>query len=163
MTDREFFLSRRPEEFKMFQDVLRALPADKIGYKPHDRSPSAQQIMWIIAQEHESCVELLDTGRTEWREQAAPNAAEISRRFDTAWRAIDERAKKLDDAGWTRKGEFLYEGKVVDTKAVGEFLWFILFDAIHHRGQLTTYIRPMGGRVPAVYGPSADTQQEQAA
>jgi uncharacterized damage-inducible protein DinB len=31
-----------------------------------------------------------------------------------------------------------------------------LFDAIHHRGQLSVYIRPMGGRVPSIYGPSAD-------
>jgi hypothetical protein len=45
MTDREFFISRRPEEFKMFQEVLRAIPADKLGYKPHDRSPSAAQII----------------------------------------------------------------------------------------------------------------------
>ena len=37
-------------------------------------------------------------------------------------------------------------------------LWFILFDAIHHRGQLTTYIRPMGGKVPPVYGPSGDSR-----
>ena len=31
-----------------------------------------------------------------------------------------------------------------------------LNDAIHHRGQLTTYLRPMGGKVPSIYGPSAD-------
>jgi uncharacterized damage-inducible protein DinB len=29
-------------------------------------------------------------------------------------------------------------------------------DAIHHRGQLTTYLRPMGSKVPSIYGPSAD-------
>ena len=39
---------------------------------------------------------------------------------------------------------------------VGGLLWLALFDAVHHRGQLTTYIRPMGGKVPSVYGPSAD-------
>ena len=39
------------------------------------------------------------------------------------------------------------------------FLWFILFDAIHHRGQLTVYIRPMGGTVPGVYGPSGDSRR----
>ena len=42
---------------------------------------------------------------------------------------------------------------------IGEFLWFILFDAIHHRGQLSTYIRPMGGQVPAIYGPSGDSRR----
>ncbi len=36
------------------------------------------------------------------------------------------------------------------------FVWGFLFDAIHHRGQLSTYLRPMGGKVPSIYGPSAD-------
>jgi uncharacterized damage-inducible protein DinB len=30
--------------------------------------------------------------------------------------------------------------------------------SVHHRGQLSTYLRPMGGKVPPIYGPSADTQ-----
>jgi len=30
--------------------------------------------------------------------------------------------------------------------------------SVHHRGQLSTYLRPMGGQVPGIYGPSADTQ-----
>ena len=39
---------------------------------------------------------------------------------------------------------------------MGEFFWFSLLDAIHHRGQLSVYIRPMGGKVPSIYGPSGD-------
>jgi len=35
-------------------------------------------------------------------------------------------------------------------------LWGFLFDAIHHRGQLSSYLRPMGAKVPSIYGPSAD-------
>ena len=50
------------------------------------------------------------------------------------------------------------DGKVVSEQPVGQFLWFILFDAIHHRGQLAAYLRPMGGKVPAIYGPSADAR-----
>jgi hypothetical protein len=34
--------------------------------------------------------------------------------------------------------------------------WSFLFDLVHHRGQLTTYLRPMGSTVPQIYGPSAD-------
>ena len=39
---------------------------------------------------------------------------------------------------------------------ISGFLWMFFFDAIHHRGQLSTYIRPMGGKVPSIYGPSGD-------
>ena len=37
--------------------------------------------------------------------------------------------------------------------------WGVLFDLIHHRGQLSTYLRPMGSTVPAIYGPSADESE----
>jgi len=39
-----------------------------------------------------------------------------------------------------------------------ELAWGVLFDLIHHRGQLSTYLRPMGSTVPAIYGPSADEE-----
>jgi uncharacterized damage-inducible protein DinB len=162
MTDREFFISRRPEEFKMFQEVLRAMPADKLGYKPHDRSPSAAQIMWMIAKEQEACVQALDNGKVEWQDVAPPTAPEILSTFEKHWQALDDRLQKADDKLWNRNAQFVYEGKVVDEQPVGKALWFMLFDAIHHRGQLTAYLRPMGGRVPAVYGPSADTQDKAA-
>jgi len=42
--------------------------------------------------------------------------------------------------------------------SMGHMFWLGLFDAIHHHGQLTVYIRPMGGRVLAIYGPSADDE-----
>ena len=37
------------------------------------------------------------------------------------------------------------------------FLAMALKHSVHHRGQLSTYLRPMGGKVPGIYGPSADT------
>ncbi len=70
--------------------------------------------------------------------------------------ALEERVRAMDDAAWSRKGTLRSKGKVMMEPPVGEFLWFLLFDAIHHRGQLSAYIRPMGGKVPSIYGPSAD-------
>jgi uncharacterized damage-inducible protein DinB len=43
-----------------------------------------------------------------------------------------------------------------------DLAWMLLLDAVHHRGQLSTYLRPMGGTVPSIYGPSADTMTVQA-
>jgi uncharacterized damage-inducible protein DinB len=47
-------------------------------------------------------------------------------------------------------------GELLMEQSLGGFLWYLFFDAIHHRGQLSTYIRPMGGKVPSIYGPSGD-------
>jgi uncharacterized damage-inducible protein DinB len=44
-------------------------------------------------------------------------------------------------------------------KASGvNFLAMTIKHSVHHRGQLSTYLRPMGGKVPGIYGPTADTQ-----
>jgi uncharacterized damage-inducible protein DinB len=67
-----------------------------------------------------------------------------------------ERVKNLDDAAWGKTAQFLVGGQVALEMPLGEMLWKFLFDAVHHRGQLSTYIRPMGGKVPSIYGPSAD-------
>jgi uncharacterized damage-inducible protein DinB len=69
---------------------------------------------------------------------------------------LTERVAAMEEEEWNRTAQFYFNGKVVSEQPVGTFLWFILFDAIHHRGQLTTYLRPMGSKVPAIYGPSAD-------
>jgi DinB family len=50
----------------------------------------------------------------------------------------------------------LIDGRVYIETTLGHMSWIGLFDAIHHRGQLSVYLRPMGGRVPSIYGPSAD-------
>ena len=70
--------------------------------------------------------------------------------------SLSKRAASLDEKAWQRKVQFLVEGKVMQEPPLGQFLWYLFFDAIHHRGQLSTYIRPMGGKVPSIYGPSGD-------
>jgi hypothetical protein len=68
---------------------------------------------------------------------------------------------QMDETSSNRVAQFYYNGKVVSEQPIGQFLWFILFDAIHHRGQLSAYLRPMGATVPAIYGPSGDSRSMQ--
>mgnify|MGYP002262846311 CR=1 FL=1 len=70
--------------------------------------------------------------------------------------AVNDRLEKLDEAGWEKKGKFLMGEAGAWEDTIGQFLWGFLFDAIHHRGQLSTYLRPMGSKVPAIYTASAD-------
>lgn len=158
MTDRDFYLARLKAEFPAFQKVLRALPKDKLDYRPHERSPSAAQLAWTLAAEHKACCDLLETGAIEWNVTAPPDYEEILSVFERSWKRLEDDVARFDDASWTKLGRFSSGGKEYPGQPVGHFLWFILFDAIHHRGQLTTYIRPMGGTVPGVYGPSGDSK-----
>jgi uncharacterized damage-inducible protein DinB len=156
MTLREFFLQRHKTEFPVTLRVLQALPAGQLAYKPHDRSPSAEQLVWTLAAEYKTCVDVVTENRGEWQNIPAPSQAEMLAIFERASTELADRVEKMSEEDWNRNAQFYYEGKVVSEQPVGQFLWFILFDAIHHRGQLSAYLRPMGGKVPAIYGPSAD-------
>jgi uncharacterized damage-inducible protein DinB len=159
MDDREFFLARRKAELPAFLSVLRALPADRLDYKPHESSPSAQQLVWTLATELGAAVELCDKAETHFPTEPAPDLETMIAKFEKDYAALEERVRAMDDAEWTRKGVLKSKGKVMMEPPVGEFVWYLFFDAIHHRGQLSAYIRPMGGKVPSIYGPSADTRR----
>jgi uncharacterized damage-inducible protein DinB len=157
MTMLEFLGSRRKAEYPVFINVLKAMPKERFDYRPHARSPSAAEIVWTLARGTKACCDLVDAGRVNWTAEPPPADPEaILFAFQESYLALDDRIRRLDESGWLRKAQFLIDGKLFREALVGEFLWFIFFDAIHHRGQLSAYIRPMGGQVPAIYGPSGD-------
>ena len=158
MNTREFYVQRQQKEFDAFVKVLKALPADRLDYKPHDRSPDARQLVSTIAYEMVTCVNVVNEHRGEWKETPPESLDKMVAVFDQAVKTLIDQVSKLDDAGWDAKADFYYGGKKVSESPVSEFLWMCFFDAIHHRGQLTTYLRPMGSKVPAIYGPSADAK-----
>lgn len=153
---REFFLERQKAEAPVFVRVLKALPKDKLSYKPHERSPSAEQLVWTLAGEMRASVEAATEFKTEWKDVTPPPLEEMIRIFEQSSADLADRVSKMDDAAWERQAQFYYQGKLAFEQPAGKFLWFILFDAVHHRGQLAAYLRPMGGKVPSIYGPSAD-------
>jgi uncharacterized damage-inducible protein DinB len=103
-------------------------------------------------------VELVETGDINHRMQvpfeSMDDAVTIYRR---AHEALQPRLKALDDSAWDAMGRFLVQGNVIMEAPRRDLAWMLLMDAVHHRGQLSTYLRPMGSTVPSIYGPSADT------
>ena len=157
MTIREFCLSRRKAEAKAFVSVLKALPKDRLDYRPDPKARTAAELGSLLAAEEAALVELIDKGRIQWEETkplASPDA--MVALYERSHAAVNERLAKMDDAGWERKVEFVMTGGGTWADSLGEFVWGFFVDQVHHRGQLSTYLRPMGGKVPSIYGPSAD-------
>ena len=155
MTLRDFYLKRAKAEFPVFLKVLKALPED-LSYKPHERSPSAEQLVWTVTYEMKALNDAVDTGKCEWQNMTPPGLDEMIGMFEQWSTELLDKVAALDDAAQERNAQFLYQGHVVMERPTVEFLWDFMFDAIHHRGQLSAYLRPMGGKVPSIYGPSAD-------
>ena len=155
MTLRDFYLKRAKAEFPVFLKVLKALPED-LSYKPHDRSPSAEQLVWTITNEMKALNDVAETGKADWADMKPPSRDEMIGMFEKWSNELLDKVAAMDDATQQRNAQFLYQGQVVMERPTVEFLWDFMFDAIHHRGQLSAYLRPMGGKVPSIYGPSAD-------
>lgn len=156
MSTREFFIQRWESELPAFGKVLKAVPENQLTYRPHERSTPAGALAWQLAEEQKQLSELLDTGSVVFEMKPHPSKNDIVAAWDAATEQLRQRLKAADDKKWGGPAKFVMGGNEVWTDTVENMFWGYLFDMVHHRGQLSAYLRPMGGKVPAIYGPSAD-------
>ncbi|HTO76903.1 MAG TPA: DinB family protein [Thermoanaerobaculia bacterium] len=157
MNTREYYAECFKAEKPKFIRVIGAVPNEKAAYRPHPRSSSAADIAWLLASELADACEVVDKGKVEFVQKPAPtDVTESAKAYEKNAKALERRLAKLDDKRWKQKAQFLMDGKVAWEAPLGDMLFGFLFDAIHHRGQLSSYLRPMGAKVPSIYGPSAD-------
>jgi uncharacterized damage-inducible protein DinB len=153
---REYFQACFRAERPTFVRVLKAVPPDRADYRPHPRSTSAGDLVWLLAHELSDACEVIDRGETNFVARPAPTVPESIAAYERNADELDRRLSTLDDARWDGKARFLVDGNPAWETTLGNMLFGFLFDAIHHRGQLSSYLRPMGAKVPSIYGPSAD-------
>lgn len=159
MSNKEFFLACLQTEFKATYDIIAAMPFDEAGYRPHERSRSAYEIAeHIIAHALDFGVILNNDKCDECLVLPFSSSQDGAEQLKLHWEKAIEVLSDYSDSKWNEESvELLVNGNPLLTMPRANMMWFFLFDIIHHRGQLSTYIRPMGGKNPAVYGYSADT------
>lgn len=156
MSERDSFFEIWNREAPKFDSVMEALPTDRLDYRPDPRSRSAGELVTHLAREQEMLVQMMNDGKIDYRESAPEDFGEMRALWKESTRELGDRLKSLDEAGWNRPVKFYSMGRLINETPTHEMLWGFLLDMIHHRGQLSTYIRPMGGKVPSIYGPSGD-------
>ena len=157
MSTREFFAKRLGSETKAFNAVVRALPGERLDYKPHEKNTSAGDLAWQITIEMSQLPDLLGKGEIRWDDVQTPKTIdEIAGAMERNTKAAVEAAQNVSEEHWQSKARFFYKGNLAWENTVEEMAWGYLLDMVHHRGQLTAYLRPMGGKVPSCYGPTAD-------
>ncbi len=152
----EICLPQLANESKTTRRVLEAVPADKGSYKPDERSMSA----WVLAT-HIAGSELLflngiANGQFDRADAAIPESvktpAELGAWYGENIDKVMARLKSMSAAQLAKNIDFM---GAFNLPAVSYF-GFNSSHAIHHRGQLSAYLRPMGAKVPRIYGGSAD-------
>jgi len=163
LSNREFFIQRWEQEYPAFVRVFQALPANRLDYRPHPRSRSAGELVALLVSAQQSCIELCKSRKSMYSglRWLVPSGfgtlAEMIAAYERDHDALGRQLRSLDDNSWNHPA-WLIQGteEILLKDTVGGLLWIALFDVVHHRGQLSTYVRPMGGKVPSIYGPSAD-------
>ena len=151
MDERGLFTGFWEHESKTTSKVIARIPEDS-DYRPDPKSRTASEIAWQIMCEEKMLIDALESGTMEWKPEPAPSTVrEMVELYDAHSADAILRLKALPAERWNGNLEFFG-----DERQASAMAWSFLFDIVHHRGQITTYLRPMGSTVPQIYGPSAD-------
>lgn len=141
------------------RSVIAAIPADKMDYRPDPVTRSAIDLAWHIVSAEDRFLEAVANGVFDL---APRNRPEALRTPEDVGRWHAERSQQNQERLAALSGEHLV--KVIDFRGMFQFPAVVFVNialnhTIHHRGQLTMYLRPMGARVPSIYGESYDARQ----
>lgn len=151
MDEKALFTKFWTDESKTTRNVLARIPEGS-DYRPDPRSRTAQEIAWQIVCEEKMIIEALESGEAKWEPPPMPSSmTEVLRAYEEQSATMPERWKNLPQEKWDGELEFFGSKRPASPIA-----WSFLFDIVHHRGQISTYLRPMGSTVPQIYGPSGD-------
>ncbi len=151
MDEKSLFAKFWTKESKTTRNVLARIPEGS-DYRPDNKSRTAQEIAWQIVCEEQMIIDALESGKVVWSPPPMPGTMkEVLGAYETQSAGMAQRWAALPAARWDGTLEFFGSQRPASPMA-----WSFLFDIVHHRGQITTYLRPMGSTVPQIYGPSAD-------
>jgi len=153
------YLPALKNEHGITKGVIQAIPPEKCDYRPDSICKSAFDLAWHIVVAEMRFMDAVSAGQFDSnpspRPEAVKNSADLigwytsnfEERFDGLTKLSKEQLAKIID----------FRG-LVQLPAV-MYLDFLMHHSIHHRGQLSMYLRPMGAKVPNIYGESYDSAE----
>jgi uncharacterized damage-inducible protein DinB len=162
MTAKELLSRVIRSEQGAFRRVIEALPEGELDYRPHPNSRSAREIATGMLWNPGVMLAILKTGgmKVEGGGHVEPpqftSVADVARRLEDGFNQVLTYLERMPEQDLDKEASLSGGGSSWTTTRAEMAMGFLL-DAIHHRGQLSVYLRPMGARVPAIYGPSGDS------
>jgi uncharacterized damage-inducible protein DinB len=146
-------------EHPVTKSVIGAIPPDKMDYRPDPVTRSAIDLAWHIVTAEDRFLGAVAAGVFDFTPRERPASVrapeDVNRWYDDRFQQNVERLKALTGDQLVRvldfRGMFQFPAVV--------FVTIALNHSIHHRGQLSMYLRPMGAKVPSIYGESYDARQ----
>jgi uncharacterized damage-inducible protein DinB len=155
----EIFLPLLEREQSKTRQVIEAIPPSGGDYRPDPVSKSALELAWHIVASEKRFFDAILSGEFNFapitRADNIQTGRDIASWHGDMMEAVMPRLRQMTPAQLTKSIDFrgMFQSPAV------MFLQTVLNHSIHHRGQLSVYLRPAGGKVPAIYGESYDSAE----
>ena len=156
---REGILQNFEYEVPVTQKVIAAVPDAKASYKPDPKARTAGELAWHLASEdvvwmHQIAEHKFVFPDTRYEKEKPKTQKEMAEWYGKRIKEAMARVRKMTPEQLMTPVDFMGMMKL----PVVMYLSMHMRHSVHHRGQLSVYLRPMGSKVPSIYGPSADEQ-----
>jgi uncharacterized damage-inducible protein DinB len=159
MSNLAFFQQLLTQERGLFNKVASAVLEEGMDYRPDPKARTSRDLLEHLIGHNLDIVELIEDGVIHHRNQVPFDSLESGiRQLDDSFAQVIDKLGAIDEEQWGQPGAFKVGDQLIMEAPRNQLAWMLFLDSVHHRGQLSTHLRPMGSKVPALYGPSADDQ-----
>ena len=160
----EFLLAELDREVDRSRRALEQVPEGKYDWKPHEKSMIFGYLAdmvatipsWIAMEVTKNDLDIAPTDGSTMRQEPNKTSAALVAALDKSAAAAREALQKTNDDHLNTNWQLKARGQVVQEAPRYAMIQDTINHWTHHRGQMTVYLRLMGAKVPALYGPSAD-------
>jgi uncharacterized damage-inducible protein DinB len=164
MTLTEWFLAELESEARKSRRVLEQVPEGKRSWKPHERSMElgyladlvANVPSWVGLAISQDELDVAPKDGPTYQPAAVDTTADLLAALDRAVAQAGDALRRTTDDHLGTPWRLLAAGTVAFEQPRHQVIRDTFLHSAHHRGQLTVYLRLLGSKVPAVYGPTAD-------
>lgn len=157
MTEKDMYLAAFEREYQTTLDVLRAYPAGKSELKPAEKLRNARELAWMLVLNQTAVIPTLKGDLQFGTFPGAPKEwRDVLVAFERGHREAMSVLEALTEEQMNRTLQLPVGPRRSGDVRIADALWLFLNDTIHHRGQFSVYLRIAGGKVPSIYGPTAD-------
>lgn len=152
------YIAMLAKELPITLRLMKAYPSGRDDFKPHERSAPASRLAHTFAMGNGVVIKAI-SGELHMPPEFPPapaTYAEAVASYERGARELLSALEKMPESRLSETVDFSTGPGQIGPVPVGDLLWLMLMDAVHHRGQLSVYVRMAGGKVPSIYGPSAD-------
>jgi uncharacterized damage-inducible protein DinB len=164
---KEFLRAEMDREIDRSRRALEQAPEGKYDWKPHEKSMLFGYLanmvatipMWISMQITQDELDIAPKDGSKFEQKRLDSSAELVEALDKAAAGAREALDQTTDEHLMTNWQLKAGGNVVAEAPRHEMIQDSLLHLAHHRGQMTVYLRLLGAKVPAIYGPSADDKE----